>query len=103
MKLSATARDAATPMDLDAEATAAASGSASGRGTHSTPATGRAQGIAMTVGNGRVVVLGEAALLSAQVLRYDDGREMKFGMNVPATDDRQFALNVLHWLSGVLK
>jgi len=48
------------------------------------------------------VVLDEAALLSAQVLRYNDGREMKFGMNVPGTDDRQFALNLFHWLSGVL-
>lgn len=103
MKLSATARDAATPMDLDAEGVAAASNVASARGAHSTPASGRAQGLAMSFGNGRVVVLGEAALLSAQLLRYDDGREMTFGMNVPGTDDRQFALNVLHWLSGVLK
>jgi hypothetical protein len=28
---------------------------------------------------------------------------MKIGMNVPGNDDRQLALNVLHWLSGLLK
>ena len=102
MRLSRTARDAALPDDLDAEAAAATSGDASARGTRSSPAAGRAQGIALRVGRGRLVVLGEAAMLSAQLLRYSDGREMKVGMNVPGTDDRQFALNVLHWLSGAL-
>jgi hypothetical protein len=24
-------------------------------------------------------------------------------MNVPGYDDRQFALNIMHWLSGLLK
>lgn len=66
---------------------------------------GRAQGIALTYGRGRVVILGEAGLFSAQVIRYQEGgeaREFKMGMNVPGNDDRQFALNVLHWLSGLL-
>jgi hypothetical protein len=51
------------------------------------------------------VVLGEAALLSAQILRLSEGnqqRDTKIGMNVPGNDDRQFALNVLHWLSRLL-
>ncbi len=62
------------------------------------PAAGRAQGLAMTLGRGRVVVLGEAAMLSAQV----NGRQgVKMGMNVPGTDNRQFALNIMHWLSGL--
>ncbi len=64
-------------------------------------ATG-AQGIAMQFGKGRVVVLGEAALLSAQVARQPNGRESPMGMNVPGNDDRRFALNILHWLSGLL-
>ena len=102
LRLSPTARDAATPDDLDAEGMAAIGSDASARGKHSTSVAGRAQGLAISFGKGRVVVLGEAALLSAQMLRYNDGREMKFGMNVPGTDDRQFALNVFHWLSGVL-
>jgi hypothetical protein len=63
-----------------------------------TPAAGRAQGIAFTFGKGRVVVLGEAAELSAQVA----GGE-KFGMNVPGLDNRQMAINIMHWLSGLLE
>ena len=68
---------------------------------HSSPAHG-AQGIAMTSGKGKVVVLGEAAMMSAQVVRIPFRPEVKMGMNVLESDDRQFALNVLHWLSGLL-
>jgi hypothetical protein len=108
LKLSATAREAPTPDDLDAE-DAALRGTDTSKGaigSHSSPVVGRAQGVAMTFGKGRVVVLGEAGLFSAQIVRFTDGnqqREMKFGMNVPGNDDRQFALNVLRWLSGLLK
>lgn len=73
---------------------------------HSRPVAGRAQGIAMKFGKGRVVVMAEAAMFSAQIIKYKEGdkeQEMKMGMNVPGNDDRQFALNVLHWLSGLLK
>src|SRR5205085_11171475 len=63
-------------------------------------AAGRAQGIAFSFGKGRVVVLGEAAMLSAQ-LAGPNG--MKFGMNRPGIDNRQLALNIVHWLSGLLK
>jgi hypothetical protein len=62
-------------------------------------AAGRAQGLALKFGKGRVVVLGEAGMLTAQISEEGD----KFGMNVPGTDDRQFALNIMHWLSGLLK
>jgi hypothetical protein len=61
-------------------------------------AAGRAQGIAFPFGKGRVVVMGEAAELSAQLI----GNE-KFGMNVPGLDNRQMALNIMHWLSGLLE
>ena len=27
----------------------------------------------------------------------------QMGMNVPGSDNRQLALNIMHWLSGVLK
>ena len=63
------------------------------------PAAGRSQGLALTAEKGRVVVLGEAAMLSAQ-LAGPDHRPM--GMNVPGSDDRQLALNVMHWLTRVL-
>jgi hypothetical protein len=73
---------------------------------HSRPVAGRAQGIAMKFGKGRLVIMGEAAMFSAQIIIYKEGdkqQELKMGMNVPGNDDRQFALNVLHWLSGLLK
>jgi len=71
-----------------------------GENANRTSAAGRAQGIAMTAGKGRVVVLGEAAMLSAQLA---GPNKMQFGMNRPGIDNRQFALNVVHWLSGILK
>jgi hypothetical protein len=63
-------------------------------------AAGRAQAIAFRLGKGRVVMLGDAAMLSAQVSGSDN---KPFGMNVPDTDNRQLALNIMHWLSGLLK
>jgi hypothetical protein len=63
-----------------------------------TPAAGRSQGVAFAFGEGRVVVMGEAAELSAQLI----GTE-RFGMNVPGLDNRQMALNIMHWLSGLLE
>ncbi|HET7463454.1 MAG TPA: hypothetical protein VFJ82_19535, partial [Longimicrobium sp.] len=62
-------------------------------------AAGRAQGVALPFGAGRVVVLGEAAMLSAQVVAIPGRETIHMGMNVPGTDDQQFALNVVHWLS----
>ena len=61
-----------------------------------TSAAGRAQAIAFTAGQGRVVVLAEAAMATAQLSRYDGSR---FGMNVDGYDNRQFVLNAMHWLS----
>lgn len=44
------------------------------------------------------MVLGDAGMLTAQL----DDRGKRFGMNCPGIDDKQLALNVLHWLSGLL-
>ncbi|MEK6303444.1 MAG: DUF4350 domain-containing protein [Acidobacteriota bacterium] len=63
-------------------------------------AAGRAQGIAFKFGKGRVVVLGEAAMMSAQLA---GPNKVKFGMNKPGIDNRQLALNIIHWLSGLMK
>lgn len=60
-----------------------------------------AQALAFDHGEGRVVVLGEAGMLSAQRARFPDGREVRFGMNV-APGNARFGLNVLHWLTGLL-
>ncbi len=64
-------------------------------------AAGRAQGIALKFGKGRVVVLGEAAMLAGQGPR--PGQKFRrWGLDYPGIDNRQLALNILHWLSGLL-
>ena len=60
-------------------------------------AAGRAQGVALKFGRGRVVVMGEAGQLSAQLA----GNE-PMGMNVPGCDNRKMALNLMHWLTGLI-
>ncbi|WP_436355957.1 DUF4350 domain-containing protein [Brevundimonas sp. CEF1] len=64
-----------------------------------------AQGLAFEHGAGRVVVLGEAGMLTAQIVRFaaDQNREpMRFGLNTTGHDDQQFVLNTLHWLSRLI-
>lgn len=73
----------------------------------SVSAAGRAQGIALSFGKGRVVVLGEAGMLSAQVVRGPAAtmmgkEEIQMGMNRKGIDNRQLALNIMHWLSRLL-
>jgi hypothetical protein len=91
--LSKTATEAASREDV-----------AAGNGV---PVAGRAQGIAMQLGRGRVVVLGEAAMMTAQLAGGGrpsaDGGRFKMGMNHEGSDDKQFALNVVRWLTGELK
>jgi hypothetical protein len=57
------------------------------------PAAGWAQGLALELGGGRVVVLADAAMITAQE---DGGR--KIGMNAPHNENRQLLLNVMRWL-----
>jgi hypothetical protein len=70
-------------------------------------AAGMAQAVALAHGRGRVVVVGEAAVFTSQVLtgRAADsfGREeLRIGMSRTDTDDRQLALNTVRWLAGLL-
>jgi 2-polyprenyl-6-methoxyphenol hydroxylase-like FAD-dependent oxidoreductase len=62
-------------------------------------AAGRSQMLALRFGRGRVVVLGEAAMFSAQLA--GPGGRVKMGMNYPGIDNRQLALNTLRWLARV--
>lgn len=71
-----------------------------GQNTDPISAAGRAQGIAMTLGKGKVILMGEAGMLSAQVVM---PQQVKFGMNRSGIDNRQLALNMMHWLAGILK
>lgn len=68
------------------------------KATEARSAANLAQGVALEFGKGRVVVLGEAAVLTSQVARSGD-RVFRFGMSHPKHDNRQLALNIMHWLS----
>jgi hypothetical protein len=60
------------------------------------PSEGYYQGACLTYGKGRVVVMGEAAMFSAQLAGPDRD---KIGMNASeAKQNAQFLLNILHWL-----
>jgi hypothetical protein len=103
LKFSPTARESRTADDLKLALQVIRPGNPVVEDTHSKSTTGRAQGVALHFGKGRVVILGEAALFSAQMLKSGGPRpNFKFGMNTPGNDDKQFALNVMHWLSGAL-
>ena len=52
----------------------------------------------MEVDRGRMVILGDAGMLRAQV----DSRGTRVGMNASGFDNRQLAINIMHWLSRVL-
>ena len=68
--------------------------------TRRVPVSGWAQGVAGPVGKGRVVVLGEAAMFSAQLA---GPSRRPAGMNHPmAAQDAQLLLNTLHWLADLL-
>lgn len=66
------------------------------------PAAGRSLGCAFALGHGRVVVLGEAGMLTAQLILAEGREPRRMGMNVPGLDNRQFVLNLVHWLAGLL-
>jgi hypothetical protein len=56
-------------------------------------AKGRCQALAMEFGKGRIVICGEAAMFTS--LKGP-------GMNFPGTDNKQFLLNIAHWLSKLI-
>ena len=62
---------------------------------------GVAQALALKYGSGRVVVIAEADMLTALI--GDPPEKEPIGMNYPGIDNRQLTLNVMHWLSGLLK
>ncbi len=62
-------------------------------------ARGLIQGGVLSFGEGRVAVFGEAAMFTAQTA-IRDGVTYQMGLNHPsATDNTQFVLNVIHWLT----
>jgi hypothetical protein len=96
LKLSRDARDRPA---LSATRRARQGQSAAVRYGDAQPAGGVGQALALEFGHGRVVVLGEAGMLTAQRVGADS---RPFGMNVKDIENRQLALNIMHWLSGLL-
>jgi len=61
---------------------------------------GLLQGAVMPYGRGRLAVFGEAAMFTAQV---EDTNGNRIGFTVPGAEgNKQFVLNVAHWLAGLL-
>ncbi len=58
---------------------------------------GASQAVAFEYGNGRVVMLGEAAMITAQ-----KAGEERFGIQSPGHDGRHLALNIMRWLARAL-
>ncbi|MBA3915785.1 MAG: hypothetical protein H0X25_18415 [Acidobacteriales bacterium] len=72
------------------------------------PAGAKSMAVAFSSGKGRVIVSGEAGMMTAQVWKekQKDGTDKiagTMGWEVPGNDDRQYVLNILHWLSGALQ
>jgi hypothetical protein len=63
------------------------------------PAVGTSQGIALSYGAGRVLSLGEAAAWTSQI--FGAGGEPT-GLDEPGFQNRQFILNAMRWLGGLL-
>jgi hypothetical protein len=64
--------------------------------------SGYLQGAVLVEGKGRVAVFGEAAMFSAQIVP-SATPPFRMGFNAPrAEQNKQFILNLLHWLTGVL-
>lgn len=78
-----------------------------GKFTSTTPSEstrGLLQAAVLRHGQGRVAVFGEAAMFTAQTQMLGDTVVARMGMNDPeASQNSQFVLNVLHWLSGLLQ
>lgn len=60
-----------------------------------------ASAIGFTLGAGRVVITSDCSMWTAQLVTLND-KWIEFGMARQDLDNRQFALNVMHWLSHLI-
>ena len=63
---------------------------------------GNSQALAGTVGQGRIVAMGDSNGFTAMIFNQEDGSQQAAGMNLEGYDWKKFVLNTLHWLSGDL-
>lgn len=64
------------------------------------PARGRAQALALSFGSGRLVVIGDGSILTGFTYGPENPRFRRWWPQDP--NNRQFTLNVMHWLTGLL-
>ena len=62
---------------------------------------GLSQAVALEHGKGRVVVLGEAAVATSQVVG-PPGNNQRMGLRWPGGDNERFIVNALYWLAGAM-
>lgn len=62
---------------------------------------GLAQAVALEHGKGRVIVLGEAAVATSQIVG-PPGANQRMGLRWPDSDNERFIVNALYWLARVL-
>jgi hypothetical protein len=96
LKLSATARDLTALSELE-KVPAGQEEKALSLGVS---VAGRAHGIFFKFGQGRVMMTGEAGMFTAQL--YGPKKLPFGGLSHPEADNRQLALNIMHWLSRLL-
>lgn len=61
----------------------------------SQPGSGRALAVALLHGRGRVVIVGDSAMLTAQ---FDRKTSKRFGLTTPGADNELFAAHLLRWV-----
>lgn len=68
--------------------------------TQRKPIEGLAQALAFEHGRGRVVMLGDAAVLTSQVTTAIGKESQRMGLQYPNSDNERFVRHIMSWLSG---
>jgi hypothetical protein len=63
---------------------------------------GLSQAIALKSGKGRIVITGDCSMWTAQLVTFND-KEYHYGMARTDLGNRQFAINVIRWLTGAIR
>jgi hypothetical protein len=64
---------------------------------------GNSQALAGNMGDRKVVALGDSNGFTAMAIAIDDNSTFYSGMNLEGYEWKQFVLNVMHWLAGLLE
>lgn len=70
-----------------------------GGALHELSAAERAQGIALSYGHGRIVIIAETGLFTTGTIHTEDGRKIERGLGYRGAQSGVFARNIVRWLS----